>query len=330
MQTLVKILFLTLTMFWIVGCTQEPSGSEYLYFGWIPDGSGLVALKNNNDETKTEVCVYNQKGELLKQYRLGLYIPRPVYDDRLLSSNRLGTFYLESGDCLFLVNYTTEENTLLLKGEYFIGASPSGNRIMTWRSLADSMEFKIYTLHNGEILSYVSKRYHEDVNFRPYSGFSDRTFLNDSLWVACYSDSGGCNLTMFNDDFGIVSPIIDSLGGSFSRFASNINKLFYTASDAIKYFDLNTNQTDYITYERPYTASFGVDLNGKYCIYSVNEEKRYGIRPGTLKLYSFEKRSETTIASGIVSGGQVSPDGKSVAYFTNENKDIHPHIYTIP
>lgn len=244
-------------------------------------------------------------------------------------SDKPGAFYAESGDCLFLANYTTEENKLLLKGEYFLSASPSGKKIMTYKSISDSTEYKIYTLLNGEISSFISKSYHDNVNFMPFFGFTDLTFLNDSLWVACYADSGGCNLTLFNN-FKIVSPILDSSGGFFQRLASNINRLFYTNLDAIKYFDLNTNQTDYITYKRPNTVSFGVDPNGKYCIYSVNENKWADVSPGTLKLYNFEKRSETTIASGIVSSGQVSPDGKSVAYFTNENKDIHPHIYFIP
>ncbi len=312
------------------GCSQEPVGSEYLYFGWIPDGSGLVAVKNNNDDSKTEVSVYNKIGEIQKQFRLGIYVSPPKYDDRIYFSNKSNCFFLLSEDYLYLVNYQTEESTLLLKGENFVGASPSGNKIITWRSIPDSMEFKIYTLLEGGISSYILKRYHDNVNFRPYTGFSDLTFLNDSVWTACYSDSSGCSLTLFNDRFVILNPTLDTSGGFFSRYATNVNKLFYVSSNALKYIDLDNNQIIYISPSHTYTASLAVDPNGNYCLYSTNEERIFDVKPGTLRLYDVKRHTETIIASGIASGGQISPDGKSLAYFTNEAKDIHPHIIPIP
>lgn len=313
------------------GCTQEPVGSEYLYFGWIPDGSGLVAVKNNNDAGKGEVCVYDQRGELIKQFRLGNYITPPRYDDRIYFSSESKCFFLPNEDFLNIVNYQTEQRTLLLSNEYFVCASPSGSKIFTWKATPpDTNEFKIFSLANGDITSFTKKRLSYSVNLTPYIGFADLTFLNDSIWVTCYSDSGGCDLTFFNDKFEVIYPQADTSGGSFPRHAANTNKVFYKASNSFKVIDLNTKESIVICSSQDYISSFEVEPNGECFVYSVNEEKKSDVRPGTLHLYNIKSNTDKIIASGISSGGQISPDGKFVAYFTNENKDIHAHICTIP
>ncbi|HYM20396.1 MAG TPA: hypothetical protein VEW28_05255 [Candidatus Kapabacteria bacterium] len=320
----------------LCGCPYNPipPGSDIIFWGWKPDGSGIVAVRwtDSYPQRGREVVAFNLQGQELSSVRLEKAISYNEFSDKLYFVSDGERFLAQIDTDIFIVDPLTGTESLVVSGQKFIAASPSGKLIFTWQyHTSDSIQYAIISL-NGNIQRRVANwGMPVSGSFAPYFGPSGLSFINDSLFIACFSDTGICSLTLFDTLFTIKYSANDREGYTVSAFAQQANQLVYLSSSGFSIFDVPSRTIIRHIQSAPSAVlSLDVSPTGGFFVYNVSDNGRFFFDPSSIMLFNLKTNQETKLESGIASSGQLSPDGKLLGFFTRSDDRGKLNIIPVP
>ncbi|MEI8133808.1 MAG: hypothetical protein WCH46_01875 [bacterium] len=325
-------LLLLLLAWSFVSCDMGTADSDYKFFGWKRDGSGIVVAKINYNtypypNYAKELLLTDQNGATIKTIQLEKAILEQAHCDRLFFAGDGSNFFAQIDDDIYLVNSNTGAETLLLAGKIFMTGSGSGKSILTMKKLSpDSIVYEIFTFENGTLRTNHSTSTPK-VNFSPNTA----EFIADSLLVGCTFDSGKCSVTIFDTSFNIRFSTSHEQSDVSPSLARISNQLLYTTySNEFYLLNLTSRNSTYIISAPQIIHSNDLSPNSDFFIYTVSDNKPNVYNRRSLYLFNIQKKSVQFITQNLSSSAQLSPDGKSIAYLVHEDKDDKLHVIPVP
>lgn len=318
----------------LVACESvQQFGKHYVASGWKTNSNEIIAIVQDIDdypytEYAREVVAFNEVGQELTRVQLTKPVRVDAFFDRLFFCDQT-KFFVQIDADIYLVNSQTGVEEILIANQKFISASKSGKLILTSNenSLSDTTIYSLFSIEEG-VPRQISKLFLPDENGYLYN--RDVNFIGDSLLIGCYSDTGFCALALFDTLFGLRSSLNDNGRPMFPSFSEAANKLSYFSQSGFWLYDLSSKSVQLVSVAPSNVNAMTISPDAAFIIYTVNEEGAYILRPSKLMLLNLKTKEERQLSSGLVSSGQLSPDGKSVVYFTNNDRDIQLHIVPVP
>jgi hypothetical protein len=327
------LLFCILFLATFYGCPYNPLpvGSIIEFFGWRPDGQAIISVENNLNTNLTNLVVtFDLKGQELKRVQLQKPISSIEDFDRLYFASDRNGFFAQVNNDIYLIDPRSGSEALLISGERFITASNSGKLILTSQDVnKDSINYFIKFMDMGNIRTISSLLFPKST-IPKFFETGNAIFIGDSLLTGCRTDTAKCSVTIFDTLFGIKYTTSDQDGFITPAFSSAKNQLFYLSSNDFSLFDLLSQSVKHIKSAPSHVLSIDISPVADFFIYTVSEDGRYFFYPSSMMLFDLRTNTEKKLFSGIASSAQLSPDGKSVAYSTNENNDVHLHVIPVP
>jgi hypothetical protein len=329
-------LLLFLCLFSSATCYDPGPGSNYKFFGWKPDGSGIVVakinyLKYSHTAVAKELWITNQQGSSIKTIELEKAICEEQFFDRLYFANDGVSFFAKIAGDIYLVNSDNGNETLFLEGQKFLTASSSGELILTSQEKnQDSITYRIIALKSGSPRTVASITFENANTSKFFFVPRNAKFIGDSLLTGCTTDSLQCSVTIFDTLFNIKYLTNDQDGFIPPVFANKKNQLLYSSSNKLLILDLLSKSVKPIKSISSNVRSVDISALSDFIIYTSSDIKGYALNPNDLFLYDLRTNAEKKLASEIASSAQLSPDGKLLAYLTFENRDANLYVISVP
>jgi Tol biopolymer transport system component len=309
------------------------------YFTWSPDGSTILALVEDYGmpDFAYEMVSFNATGQEQDRKNIGLSFAYFDLSDKLDFSSDRKSFFMQSKDDIYLINIDNGKQRLLIPNEDFVTASPSGNIFLTHTtpkaSSRDSQEYAIYSLEGGILRKIISRKLPPESFYFAYDTFGRPKFISDSIFAVDYG-SGPSSLTFFDTLLQVQYSTNDGKYVSLFSFADKTSQLLYIADSSFYRYDIANKLVQEVSRAPKQTYSLDVSPTSELIVYTVDDLKRGWFYtyydPSSIIEYNLKTREEKKLASNASSTARISPDGKYVAYFTSENRDIHLHIVPVP
>ncbi len=324
-----------LATFYGYGCPYNaiPPKSDVLIFGWARDASKIITLKQSS-QSGIDVIVLNLQGkEIMKSHLQKLvYINDYYFSPKLFLTDDGKGFYAQINDDVYRIGIDDGSEVILLTGEHLISVSSSGKIMLTVRSNKDTAFYSL-TEVEGNLTRTIStwQRSSKDSSTATLDKL-DVSFIGDSLWVGCYADTGACGFTVFDTLFSIRKKSVEQSDPPILPSFANNNKIIYLSSpNTISEFDAKDRTSKVVATSVPNFITFlDFSVDGNIFLFSISEHPSYTFITGNLMLFDLNSNVSAKIMSDVTSAGKISPDGKSIAFFTSGDNGSILHIIPVP
>jgi hypothetical protein len=331
---IVYLVFIFIFPFFL-GCPYNPipPSNNVIIFGWTRDGSNIIALKQAVGGG-VDVATLNIQGKEIKKYHLQklAYINDYYFSPKLFLAQNGNSFFAQINDDVYIIDVDNGSEMLFLPKEQMRNISSSGKLMLSSRLIgSDTALFSIRSIEGAGTRVIRTWLRTKSDSFTATFDKLDVSFIGDSLLIGCYADTGQCSLTVFDTLFRIKFKSNEHTGPFLlPSFSSGSGQVIYLATPNISLFDLQKQTSKTITSSLQYVTFLDISQNGDFFVYVVSNHPSYTFISGDLMLFDLKTNQTKKIMSGVASSGQISPDGKSVAFFTAGDNGGILHVVTVP
>jgi len=321
------------SVFTMVGCQNNVPGRFLTACGWLPDNSKIIAYIYDNEMPNTgyEIITFLPSGEEVKRIEISTPLLINHYSDQLYFTEDGIKFFANIDSSLYLIDSGNGSQTLIATGCTFIMSSPSGKIAFVKNTFSsnDTTHYSLIFLNGSKVDKISTFSIPNSATFYPEDQYTAFRFVNDSLMVGCFSDTSFCSLTFFDTGFNVLYTLNNHEVTSLISNSSIMGDVIYESNANLYKVNAKDQVVTVIKPVQSRLTSLSFAANGSFLIYTYNPDMRYFFQPNTLIYYDLLSKQERVLAENIASSAQLSRDGKSIAFFSDNNYNVQLRVIPV-